>query len=215
MILQNAHDHGATAGEKTLQKREAAFLNQGLEKRLFAYALVASVGVTLKSAAHAEIVYTPVYRRISGFGGDMVLDLNKDGIADFDLFISTSSDGLERTRVKFLGNASYKIIGTPFFSPFRFTYVDGAAALKSGAYIGRGAKFIAKGGDVLTSNFQCRVEKLAHGYTKQDVSSDLNFRKMVKVTSAGHALMCPPIQHWSNSLDVTTDPISRPVEQAL
>jgi len=135
-------------------KKRAVPLKQGLEKHLLTCALVAGASMTLTSAARAEIVYTSVFRSVRVNAGEeaiIAIDLNNDGIIDFNAFVYlTNSGGPGRTGVYPLVNSN-KIIGTPFYNG---NILAGAAALKSGAYIGPGEKFFA-GANVMATSYEC------------------------------------------------------------
>ena len=96
-------------------------------KRLLAYAVVAGASVTgSASAAHAEIVFTPVHANIDF---DYYLDLNHDGINDFHIHSSSlSGEGGVQVFPLITGN---RIVATP-----QGCRPTGAAALQKGAIVG-------------------------------------------------------------------------------
>jgi len=69
-------------------RRNLARLTPTLDKQLLAYATAATaagIGL-LAQPAEAKIVYTAANTTIQGNGGNLNLDLNNDGIADFTIF---------------------------------------------------------------------------------------------------------------------------------
>ena len=76
--------------------RCASSLSQPISQRLNAYALAAgAAGVSLLAStpsAHARIVYTPANIPIVQDGATVDLDLNRDGVSDFQLFNITSTN---------------------------------------------------------------------------------------------------------------------------
>src|SRR6516225_8911669 len=75
---------------------KATILNARIEKRLVAYALAAGAGLTLTSAAQAEIVYTPTFLSVHGIIGGSAfipIDLDNDGVRDFLVSEGLESDG--------------------------------------------------------------------------------------------------------------------------
>ena len=107
-------------------------LSPSSQRRLTSYALAAGaagVGVlALASPSEAEIVYTPTNVMIHANVG-LKLDLNGDGVADFELVNSTrGADGGQLVAPKATGN---HVIGSGIY----------AAALVPGVTIGNGGPF--------------------------------------------------------------------------
>jgi len=124
-----------------LQKRPAAELNQGLERKLISYAAAAgAAGVAILSQpAEAKIVYTQEWVPISPIS-ITTLDLNNDGIADFQFSNkpnSVSSCNTSYRRCLLMKvvpqNPSNAIWGTNAY----------ASALGSGVSVGSQGKFQA------------------------------------------------------------------------
>ena len=110
-------------------------LNPRLSKRLLAYT-AAATAVAACTPAVAEVVYTPVHKKLYG---RVQIDLNHDGINDFDVSsYYFSGIGYLSVRPAFTGN---RIVSTP-------THCDpdehpNAAALNLGKTIGPGLPFQA------------------------------------------------------------------------
>lgn len=80
--------HPTASDPTSTRKRAQTRLAPKLDKHLLAYATAASaagVGL-LAQPAEAKIVYTAAHTTIQGNGGNLNLDLNNDGIADFIIF---------------------------------------------------------------------------------------------------------------------------------
>jgi hypothetical protein len=76
------------APDSRTPRRNLARLTPTLDKQLLAYATAATaagIGL-LAQPAEAKIVYTAANTTIQGNGGNLNLDLNNDGIADFTIF---------------------------------------------------------------------------------------------------------------------------------
>jgi hypothetical protein len=76
------------APDSRTPRRNLARLTPTLDKQLLAYATAATaagIGL-LAQPAEAKIVYTAANTTIQGNGGNLNLDLNNDGIADFIIF---------------------------------------------------------------------------------------------------------------------------------
>jgi hypothetical protein len=122
--------------------RTASKLSQPLDHRLNLYSLAASAAglsaLALAPSAEARIVYTPVHVKIIS-GHVALIDLNSDGIVDFNLS-NVYSGIVHDSLVAFFpyshkGNAMVK--GPTGCNK----YGAGPAALKAGARIGKGQKF--------------------------------------------------------------------------
>jgi hypothetical protein len=119
----------------------ATTLSETLENRLRSYSIAAAAAgvgmLALARPAEAEVVITHKITQVTS--GTVSIDINHDGIADFQFGIYTSADGYF-----FGGNATIKplvsgaIVGGPF--PPRGNF---ASALKRGARIGRYAQFVS------------------------------------------------------------------------
>jgi len=72
-----------------MKLRPTAKLDESFSRRLAAYATgagAAGMGVlAMAPAAHADIIYTPAHISVTGGTSVIVLDLNHDGIRDFNL----------------------------------------------------------------------------------------------------------------------------------
>jgi hypothetical protein len=115
--------------------RTPAKLSESVHQRLNMYALAASAGgmslLTLAQPADAKIVYTPADTIIPP-GAMLNLDLNRDGIADFQISNYYYGDGVYKDRLKVLGqrqNNAIRGIGSS------------ASALRAGARIGPNKRF--------------------------------------------------------------------------
>jgi hypothetical protein len=116
------------------QSIERRPLSRRLAKRLLAYTTVA--GAACLTHAEAEVVFTPVHEKING---EFSLDLNHDGIPDFDIYSSYFSA---------IGNLSVKpLVQGNRIVPSRqacyFHAGGAAAALPVGEVIGQGLPFQA------------------------------------------------------------------------
>jgi hypothetical protein len=122
--------------------RKPSQVSESMLKRLNAYALAASaagVGLLALPQAEGKIVYTPSNQVIS-LGQPYLLDLNSDGITDFDINLGACTITTNRTSCLFAealfvgGAGSYNLIEAPkSYRTFRGTTV--ALALKSGTKI--------------------------------------------------------------------------------
>jgi hypothetical protein len=134
-----SHAVNVTASNDASRSRPTSRVNPRLDKRLAAYmaaAGAAGVGMlALAVPAHAKVVYTPDNKQLPA-NGDLSVDLNHDGIADFifsNFYSSTSSVlGLSISPV----NPSNEI-----FSAGSVDHSVFAAALPAGVKIGPNGKF--------------------------------------------------------------------------
>jgi hypothetical protein len=126
-------------GNNPKKTRQAARVSATLEKRLLAYAVSASAaGVSLLAMvrpAEAKIVYTPAHKHLP-LNQVFHLDLNHDGIKDFDFLLSS----------KTVSGHSYRV-GLAVF-PSRNGVVGSinrgcASALRRGTRIGRPDQFVS------------------------------------------------------------------------
>ena len=128
---------------RTVRPREKSKLSESTCRMLESYGLAATaagVGVlALAPAAEGKIVYTPTHQVIKK-GGDYKLDLNHDGIIDFTLRDTASSDSdsawwtLSANPARGNGARGFRTVqGGPW-----------ASALKAGALVGGGQYFPGK-----------------------------------------------------------------------
>jgi len=132
---QPTDNTGAIAFPKPQEPKKGKTLSPRLHKQLLAYVAVAGAGVAAcASRAEAEIIYTPVHSR---FNFDYFLDLNHDGINDFKLrSYYLSGYGDVQVFPLITGN---RIVATPQSCYYHHA---AAAALKMGAVIGPGPRFL-------------------------------------------------------------------------
>jgi hypothetical protein len=141
--------------EKTGKKRNQTRLRPRLEKNLWAYAAMASaagVGMLASApAAQAKIVYTPEH---FVFLGAYALDLNHDGIVDFNLVPGKTANIAGSSRASYLSvchiasrcvSASSSMEEPNKDNTVRISSGSGALALPAGAKIADGEKFQAPG----------------------------------------------------------------------
>ncbi len=136
-------------------KRQRRQVESRLEKKLLAYAMVAGaagVGVVVSAQpAEGKIVYTAVNSEI---GPAFALDLNGDGVNDFNLIRwggATSSAGFDYLNVchNAFNGFSHQCVSSSLApnasNLVRTTAAGGAAALPFGANIGPGQQWGGKG----------------------------------------------------------------------
>ena len=132
-------------------------LNRKLDRKLVGYtvaATAAGVGLMVTSqTSEAEIVYTPLHQTVSP-GQVVALDLNGDGITDFNLdnFYFTAAAAKGRQGGVFPTNGSYTE-GLLQVIPVRPNHVlvnsaSLASALTTGQRVGRTGKWDQKFGDM-------------------------------------------------------------------
>jgi hypothetical protein len=109
-------------------------LNPRLTKNLITYSLLAGATAACVAPANAEVVYTPIQRKVHS---SFILDLNNDGIDDFQIFSSDYSDQGEVKVLPAEGNRIFTA-GTQSCA-FRPNLV--AAALPVKTVIGPGQPF--------------------------------------------------------------------------
>jgi hypothetical protein len=91
-MLPDLPARSTTARTKKSRKRQTKVLNEQLGKSLRAYVLAAGAGiVTLSPEAMAKIVYTPAHDSTVGNEMGINIDLNHDGIVDFNVHSVSSS----------------------------------------------------------------------------------------------------------------------------
>ncbi len=126
--------------------RPTATLSNSVDQRLSVYALAASAaGVGLLSwaqPAQAKIVYTAAHIPIVQDGGPVDLDLNHDGINDFQFSNITTTEGVRRAE----GFHESSLNVYPIQQSNRVRAVDsngqlGAAALRKGKKVGPHSPF--------------------------------------------------------------------------
>jgi hypothetical protein len=146
-------------------------LSQSTQRRLTSYALAAGaagVGVlALASPSEAEIVYTPTNVMIHTNVG-LKLDLNGDGVADFELLNSTrGAVGGQRVAPKVTGN---HVIGSGIY----------ASALLPGVTIGNGGPFAHRARGTLMAGWSDFSNFLSsHGPWKNTRNRYLGFKFLI------------------------------------
>ena len=124
-------------------------LNPRLDKMIAAYATAAgAVGVAILAAgqpAEAKIVYTKTRVTITDITHTYALDLNHDGITDFNLGFCSCvphGNGVALSSSRGMGNGAVTTPG----------YMFSAIVLKSGAPIGPAQMFVGAGDDAFMAN---------------------------------------------------------------
>lgn len=124
-----------------------ANLSNSVYQRLNMYALAASAAgvsvLSLAQPAEAKIVYTPAHVTI----GDFALDLNHDSKVDFylDHYIRFHSGGsISTLRVCHSGSCNSTNLGSNASNQVRGSSHGGAVALRAGAKIQKGYRFLGK-----------------------------------------------------------------------
>jgi hypothetical protein len=116
-----------SVNRSSLKRRPTSSLNKKLDRKLLAYTTAASAAgaslLALAQPAHAEIVYTPANQTISA-NQQFSLDLNNDGIEDFDIDNQFSPMGVKggHRGGAFPTNGSYSegvLLALPDVSPNR------------------------------------------------------------------------------------------------
>jgi hypothetical protein len=115
-------------------KKESTALNSRLNKRLLTYAAAAGAIAASSTLAKAEVVYTPIQREVHS---SFFIDLNHDGIDDFQIYSSLlSGAGI----VKVLPAHANRIIPAGLNE---CELANSAAPLPGGTVIGQGKPFQA------------------------------------------------------------------------
>src|SRR5215471_12426444 len=128
-------------------QRKVAIEGETVGKKLFAYALAASVGaILLPSEAAAKVVYTPMYAHTIDPIQGISIDLDHNGIVDF-VVASSNFSGVNTV------SARPSVTGNQILSTLSHGE-PAAAALMPGAYIGAGAKFAANA-NYMAFSYQC------------------------------------------------------------
>jgi hypothetical protein len=123
--------------QRSTGPRKTAKLSESTQQRLNMYALVAGAAgvgmLAMAQPAAAKIVYTPANIQLGH--GIISIDLNHDGIADFELYGAASTDSCSAqwlsARPRHGQNAIVGYVG-------HFSY---ASALRPGARVGKAQKF--------------------------------------------------------------------------
>jgi hypothetical protein len=117
----------SSANRSSLKPRFRSSLNNKLDRKLLAYTTAAGAAgasvLALAKPAHAEIVYTPANQTVSA-NQNFALDLNNDGIEDFDIDNQFSPMGVKAGHQggAFPTNGSYSegvLLALPHVSPNR------------------------------------------------------------------------------------------------
>ncbi|MGA8433176.1 MAG: hypothetical protein WB729_25365 [Candidatus Sulfotelmatobacter sp.] len=99
-----------SANRSSLKRRLTSSLNSKLDRKLLAYTTAAGAAgasiLALAQPAHAEVVYTPANQTISA-NQTFSLDVNNDGIEDFDIADQFFPIGVKRQGGAFPTNGSY------------------------------------------------------------------------------------------------------------
>jgi len=135
------------APDSRTPQRNLARLTPTLDKQLLAYATAATaagIGL-LAQPAEAKIVYTAANTTIQGNGGNLNLDLNNDGIADFIIF-NGFPEGVRHPEGAFdYGLNIYPAqAGNEIWGALSAKGWDCAAALPPSVKVGPGAAFQAE-----------------------------------------------------------------------
>ena len=143
--------------------RRAADLSDSTHQQLNMYAVAAAaagVGIlALALPSEAKIVYTPANEQIGGRVGKLNLDLNHDGITDFEFCVATNYQYCPGQLAR--RASAGKNPPSPFFSdllifPAKPTnriwgkLNSGAAALPAGVRVGPKGKFLPAQGEMAT-----------------------------------------------------------------
>jgi hypothetical protein len=121
------------------KSRNATQLTSAMEKKLLAYAaLAAASGVAmlaLPPRAEAEVVYTPTHQKLP-LNTTFALDVNGDGIPDFNFFASTFLGGaLRRDTYTFNSDADLEVFGAEKSNQVWGAH-EAVSALSAGVKIG-------------------------------------------------------------------------------
>jgi hypothetical protein len=137
----------ASKNVATTSPSDTAAENDNIGKKLFAYALAASIGAILvPSEAAAKVVYTPIYAHTIDPIQGISIDLDHNGIVDF-VVASSNFSGVNTVSVR------PSVTGNQLLSTLSHGE-PAAAALRPGAYIGTGAKFAANA-NYMAFSYQC------------------------------------------------------------
>jgi hypothetical protein len=117
--------------------RRSKPLTSPLTNRLLAYAAAAGAVAASPSLANAEVVYTPIQREVHS---SFILDLNHDGIDDFQIF---SSDYSDQGEVKVLPARGNRILAAASQTCGPRSYSPAAAPLPVKTVIGPDRPFQA------------------------------------------------------------------------
>jgi hypothetical protein len=128
------------------KSRSATQLTSATEKKLSGYAILAAAsGVTmlaLTPGAEAKVVYTPTNQKLP-LNTTFALDVNGDGIPDFNFFASTFMGGDLRTET-FTSNSDAGLTVTGAVQSNQVWGLNGSvSALPAGVKVGPNGKFAA------------------------------------------------------------------------
>jgi hypothetical protein len=116
---------------KRREGRPTVPVRRSLEQRLLAYAAAASASLVAVQPARAKVIYTPIDLNITI--GTISLDLNHDGVADFNILGSDIISDIQSLKVNGAGNVGAGVVANRF---------SGASALGLGKEIGPGEPFL-------------------------------------------------------------------------
>lgn len=146
--------HPESSRSSRARQRNIRKLNALLDDRLLSYAATAAAAgvsvLALGSPAGAEVVFTPTHQQVSG-GGVLHLDLNNDGITDFDILVAGGLPAVKGKKVPGGYYAGFSV-GVSAFNDNRFVLSQSgwAAPLSRGQEIGKGDVFQSGFGFMLT-----------------------------------------------------------------
>ncbi len=130
------------SADSSLKLRNVTRLTSATEKQLLGYAaLAAASGVTmlaLASSAKAEVVYTAAHQKLP-LNTTFALDVNGDGIADFNFFASTLLGGARDTYT-FNSDAELRVAGAGQSNQV-WGAKEAVSVLPAGVKIGGNGKF--------------------------------------------------------------------------
>lgn len=130
----------------TSKHRLPTELDKKLDRKLFAYAAVASAAgasiLALSQPSEAEIVFTPTHQMVPR-DGKLALDLNNDGITDFTFRNVVSSCGLQPGRLECSNftRQSASVYGNSALNGVWAVGTRAASALPAGKRVGPAVKF--------------------------------------------------------------------------
>jgi hypothetical protein len=135
-----------TSTDSSLKSRNATELTLAIEKKLLGYAALAAAGgvpmLALAPSAEAKIVYTPTHQKLP-LNTTFTLDVNGDGIPDFQFFASTFLGGAPR-RDTYTFNSDAGLTVSGEVQSNQVWGAQGAvSALPAGIKIGGNRKFAA------------------------------------------------------------------------
>jgi hypothetical protein len=132
--------------DSSLKSRKATPLTSTTEKKLSGYAILAAAsGVTmlaLTPGAEAKVVYTPTNQKLP-LNATFALDLNGDGIPDFNFFASTFTGGALRAETFTSNSDAGLTVAGAVQSNQAWGVLGFVSALPAGVKIGGHGKFAA------------------------------------------------------------------------